>query len=296
MLLVRQKSERPRLLSRRSLVLLTPALPCLLGLRNPVQMHNSWNKVALSLFDEANAPCFCHLNLYHNASSIFTLSCTYHCLQSFQTTTPLLTIIWPVSWNWNGSHPSGTAAEVKAGEVTVTSKRGNEISKTGDENNPAVHIERSGNDVVKTANELNVDKKVEGSSSNGNTNGESKQEEKKDEEMKDAEKDDVKDDKQEEVNEGEKKDEAQAGDKRKADEKVDAAEETKEEEEEGDDAKKQKTNNGTNASTANGDKKKPGRPKVGSNGEKKAPKKEKKQPAVGKAQRKTRSQAKADSD
>ncbi|PMD64042.1 uncharacterized protein K444DRAFT_513632, partial [Hyaloscypha bicolor E] len=51
-----------------------------------------------------------------------------------------------VSWNWGASHPSGTASEVKPGEVTVVSHRGNEISKTGDESNPAVHIERNGND------------------------------------------------------------------------------------------------------------------------------------------------------
>lgn len=205
---------------------------------------------------------------------------------------PLLTLIWLVSWSWGGSNPSGTAGEVKAGEVTVTSHRGNDISKTGDESNPAVHIERSGNDVVKLANELNVEKKAEDSATNGDTNSEPKPEEKKDEEvveqLKDTEKEEEK--KEEEP----KKDEAQAGDKRKADEKVDPPAEEKKDEEEVD-AKKQKTTNGTDTSTANGNKKKPGRPKAaGANGEKKAPKKEKKQPVVGRAERKTRSQAKAD--
>ena len=69
-----------------------------------------------------------------------------------------------VSWNWNGNQPSGTVGEVKAGEVSVTSHRGNEIKKTGDEGNPAVHIERSGNDVVKKASELNIEEKGSGDS------------------------------------------------------------------------------------------------------------------------------------
>lgn len=72
-----------------------------------------------------------------------------------------------VSWKWGNGHPDGTAAEVKAGEVTVTSHRGNEIKKTGDESNPAVHVERSGNDVVKLANELEIEDKGEGEGEKG---------------------------------------------------------------------------------------------------------------------------------
>ncbi|KAE8452344.1 hypothetical protein EG329_001044 [Mollisiaceae sp. DMI_Dod_QoI] len=199
-----------------------------------------------------------------------------------------------ITWNWNGSHPSGTAAEVKPGEITVTSHRGNDISKTGDENNPAVHIERSGNDVVKTANELTVEEKAEGSTTNnGNTNGETIQEEEEKEEVETKE-EETKEDGDEKKDE-EKQDEAHAGDKRKADEKADPAEEKKDGEKM-DDAKKQKTSNGTAApAKANGEKKKPGRPKGGANGEK-APKKEKKQPAVGRAARQTRSQAKAETE
>lgn len=48
-----------------------------------------------------------------------------------------------VSWTWNGSHPSGTVAEVKAGDVTVTSHRGNDITKTGTKEDPAVHSQYS---------------------------------------------------------------------------------------------------------------------------------------------------------
>lgn len=86
-----------------------------------------------------------------------------------------------VSWGWNGSKPEGQASEVKEGEVTVTSKRGNEISETGDASDPAVHIERSGNDVVKLASELDIEKKANGEGtvqSNGHT-VEAKEEQKK---------------------------------------------------------------------------------------------------------------------
>src|SRR6266536_3368375 len=65
-----------------------------------------------------------------------------------------------VSRNWGSGHPSGTTAEVRAGDVTIVSHRGNEITKHGDESNPAIHIERSDNDVVKKASALNVDKKT----------------------------------------------------------------------------------------------------------------------------------------
>jgi hypothetical protein len=121
-----------------------------------------------------------------------------------------------VSWNWNGSHPSGTASEVKPGEVTVVSHRGNEISKTGDESNPAVHIERSGNDVVKLANELNVDKRAPESNANGASSSESKSETKKDEE-----KEEEPEQKKEEKNEAEAE--------KKAEEKKDEPKEEKKE-------------------------------------------------------------------
>jgi hypothetical protein len=71
---------------------------------------------------------------------------------------------------------------VKDGEVSVTSKKGNEIKKQGDENDPAVAIERSGNDVVKKASELTVEGKGEAGGSTeeekNDTNGESGETEK----------------------------------------------------------------------------------------------------------------------
>ena len=162
-------------------------------------------------------------------------------------------LIYIVSWHWNGSTPSGKAAEVKAGEVSVTSKRGNEIKKSGDEQNPAVHIERSGHDVVKTANELNIESKGKVGSSE-----KEKKKEDVDREEKRAEKPDAKEQNGTKENGIAKNGDAKSGDKRKTDQKVvEKAEEPE--------SKKQNTNG-----------KKAGRPK--GNGAKK----EKKTPATGK--------------
>jgi hypothetical protein len=82
---------------------------------------------------------------------------------------PLLIVI--VSWNWGGGAPGGTVAETKKeGEIAIKSKRGNTIKKNADPGNPAVHVERAGNDVVKRASELNIETKA--SNSQG-TDGES---------------------------------------------------------------------------------------------------------------------------
>ncbi|KAI0409286.1 hypothetical protein F4802DRAFT_593565 [Xylaria palmicola] len=66
-----------------------------------------------------------------------------------------------VSWSWGGGAPGGTVAETKdEGEIAIQSKRGNTVKKNASPDNPAVRIERSGNDVVKRASELTVDKKA----------------------------------------------------------------------------------------------------------------------------------------
>jgi hypothetical protein len=71
-----------------------------------------------------------------------------------------------VSWNWGGGAPGGTVAEIKDnGEIAIQSKRRNTIKKNASPDNPAVHIERSGNDVVKRASELNVEEKASDSAS-----------------------------------------------------------------------------------------------------------------------------------
>lgn len=145
------------------------------------------------------------------------------------------------------------------------------------ESNPAVHIARSGNDVVKTASELHVDKKSEQNGSSAPS-----------EEEKEEKKEDSITEKKEESNEIQDAEEAQPGDKRKADEKADDKKEPEEPAAKEPDGKKQKTINGDSA-TPNPLKKGPGRPK-GAGGDKKAPKKEKKIPRVGTAARQTRSQ------
>ncbi|KAI0922337.1 hypothetical protein AcW1_003189 [Taiwanofungus camphoratus] len=61
-----------------------------------------------------------------------------------------------VSWRWGGGNPSGKVAEiVDDGKASVTSNKGNTVSRTAREGDPAVKITRKGNDVVKLAHELN---------------------------------------------------------------------------------------------------------------------------------------------
>ena len=68
-----------------------------------------------------------------------------------------------MSWNWGSGAPGGKVAEKKTeGEIAIKSKRGNTIKKNASKDDPAIHIERSGNDVVKRASELNVEKKAHG--------------------------------------------------------------------------------------------------------------------------------------
>lgn len=61
------------------------------------------------------------------------------------------------------------------GDIAIKSKHGNTIKKNAAPDNPAVHIERSGNDVVKRASELNVEEKASDSASS--KKGEHKKEE-----------------------------------------------------------------------------------------------------------------------
>lgn len=160
-----------------------------------------------------------------------------------------------------------------------------------------MHISRSGNDVVKKASELTIDKPSDVVSTENKD--EKEDQEKEDEKVaeKPAEKGDEK--KEENgTNGNEEKDEPQVGDKRKADVAASGdKEETSNEKplsnengidhanEDASDTKKQKTEaNGT----GNGEKRGPGRPKGGAKKEKKE-----KAPVVGRAERKTRSQGTA---
>ncbi|KAF9456959.1 hypothetical protein BDZ94DRAFT_1135587, partial [Collybia nuda] len=59
-----------------------------------------------------------------------------------------------VSWKWGQSSPQGTIAEIQTtGQLEIESK-GKLVHKNADPDNPAVHVAREGNDVVKRASEL----------------------------------------------------------------------------------------------------------------------------------------------
>ncbi|TKA30837.1 hypothetical protein B0A54_15758 [Friedmanniomyces endolithicus] len=148
-----------------------------------------------------------------------------------------------VSWQWSGGRPGGTVDEVKDhGELSVTSKKGNEIKKKADPEDPAVKLSRPGNDVVKRAHELEIDEKGPGNEAGAS-------EEKKDE-PKDAE-----------AANGDASS-TKTGEKRKAADDDDAEADADAEAEEKEDDKPAKAKKGKTAAAA---------PKA--NGEKAAPKK-----------------------
>ena len=67
-----------------------------------------------------------------------------------------------MSWAWGGGKPSGEVAEVaNEGEIAIQSSKGNTIKKNADPDDPAVHISRQGNDVVKRAHELQIEEKAD---------------------------------------------------------------------------------------------------------------------------------------
>ncbi|RDB17448.1 hypothetical protein Hypma_001596 [Hypsizygus marmoreus] len=59
-----------------------------------------------------------------------------------------------VSWKWGNGEPTGTVAEVKTDGPLEIESKGKRVHKNSDPANPAVHVEREGNDVVKRASEL----------------------------------------------------------------------------------------------------------------------------------------------
>jgi len=68
-----------------------------------------------------------------------------------------------VHWKWGAGTASGTVAEiVEEGKAEVTSNKGNTVSRNArGEEDPAVKIERKGNDVVKLAHELDEVKEAQ---------------------------------------------------------------------------------------------------------------------------------------
>ena len=74
-----------------------------------------------------------------------------------------------VSWPWSGGRPSGEVVEKKTeGELSIQSKKGNTIKKNASTDNPALHIGRPGNDVVKRQSELDVEEKAAGGAAEEN--------------------------------------------------------------------------------------------------------------------------------
>ncbi|KAF8531058.1 hypothetical protein BDD12DRAFT_45054 [Trichophaea hybrida] len=73
-----------------------------------------------------------------------------------------------VSWKWGGGAPSGVVKEIKTeGKLEIESK-GKLVHKNADPSNPAVHVAREGNDVVKRASELTKENSAESEKSKGN--------------------------------------------------------------------------------------------------------------------------------
>ena len=67
-----------------------------------------------------------------------------------------------MSWSYGGGKPTGEVVEKKIdGELSIQSKKGNTITRRGDPENPAVHMAREGNDVVKKQSELTVEEKAD---------------------------------------------------------------------------------------------------------------------------------------
>ena len=137
----------------------------------------------------------------------------------------------PVSWKYGSGRPGGTVAEVvEEGQASVTSKKGNEIHRNAEPDNPAVKISRSGNDVVKKASELDIEDK-------GDNAGE--------------EETVAEDDKKDDEEKAEENGDAQTGEKRKAD---DEAEDDKAEEAPKGAAKGKKQKTAKAAKATNGEK------------------------------------------
>ncbi|KAH7322706.1 hypothetical protein B0I35DRAFT_476630 [Stachybotrys elegans] len=60
-----------------------------------------------------------------------------------------------VSWNWGNGQPEGKVLDVKAEKTTIKTKRGNEVTRDGDEEDPAVVLDTGKSKAIKSAHELN---------------------------------------------------------------------------------------------------------------------------------------------
>ncbi|CAH0037906.1 unnamed protein product [Clonostachys solani] len=59
-----------------------------------------------------------------------------------------------VSWKWGGGHPEGKVLDVKEEKATIKTKRGNEVSRKGSKEDPAVVLDTGKSKAVKAAHEL----------------------------------------------------------------------------------------------------------------------------------------------
>ncbi|ROW12049.1 hypothetical protein VMCG_00835 [Cytospora schulzeri] len=59
-----------------------------------------------------------------------------------------------VSWKWGSGHPHGVVLDVQEGDATITTKRGNEISRKGKPEDPAVILDAGKSKAIKLAHEL----------------------------------------------------------------------------------------------------------------------------------------------
>ncbi|WYZ38321.1 hypothetical protein EsH8_III_000235 [Colletotrichum jinshuiense] len=60
-----------------------------------------------------------------------------------------------VSWNWGNGHPEGKVLEVKGEKTTIETKRGNEVTRDGNPDDPAVVLDTGKSKVIKSNHELN---------------------------------------------------------------------------------------------------------------------------------------------
>ncbi|KAF4126473.1 Protein of unknown function (DUF3140) [Geosmithia morbida] len=59
-----------------------------------------------------------------------------------------------VSWKWGGGNPTGKVLDVKGGKTSITTQRGNTVSRNGKPDDPAVVLDTGKSKVVKANHEL----------------------------------------------------------------------------------------------------------------------------------------------
>ncbi|CAN8096928.1 unnamed protein product [Discula destructiva] len=60
-----------------------------------------------------------------------------------------------VSWSWGSGNPKGKVLDVKEDKTTITTKNGNEVSRDGKPEDPAVVLDAGKSKAIKSAHELN---------------------------------------------------------------------------------------------------------------------------------------------